>query len=724
MPPEIALSDNNLISISDINDLRDLLYFIEISTGNYVHKQSDSIFYSVDMSIKSNKSQRSQRSSNNSNRESTPLSPVNRESTPLSPVNDVFQNSTKVAQNVKNPLRERTSSTLYPVKNILHKEVENGKKDKNKKMQKVWLSNVQTISEDKQTTISNPKSLVLSRVRQTRGSYPLKVGFGDIDLLTFHNKKLALYVDKYLFTAIPDIQTEFLLESVGIPQDRYEADLDPRFMFNVNACFDNDLVNEFVTPRIRGGSFNPYVRFLSSKSSGGGQVLKLFDLVGLNPDDDSLISPCFDLLTLTFPFEISKLLLDSKIRNSVTEKMFKCYIQFFKELHLLFDIPSNHILGSSISLHEWSSNLPFLPHAHFHIVLPHFSYKKINKSQRLQYESLIDLPDSSEYGGLEFEKGRLYSRLYDLIVEFELTHNKMPKFKKHDLFSPQKESSPEGILFSHCDKKQFHRSISDMPEFQAIYNDISSKLSSMLEFSVLDWQGLIQKKSFNGDPCSVRVPFDVDLLRSIWTDIVNDVFALNSPNDISLDYSDPVMYDIFIEFVSINSPKYFPKLLHFLSYKSRPAILDLDLFFKNCDGFVLDHNHIDKNRVLLYVRNLKHNAETYENFDDFYRYESVLSKIEKIFDLFSDRAIFDWLRFLSTHRTITKTFGFWRNIKRYRVSSVQYKAIPYPKICSICGNPTCIFRFTNSLTIDGLILHHGSKFYLFNIDKPPPPKYC
>lgn len=547
-----------------------------------------------------------------------------------------------------------------------------------------------------------------------------KVGFGDIRLLNFHKEKLALYVDKYLFTSIPDIQTEFLLESNGIPQDCYDADLDPRFMFSVNACFDDKNINEFITPRIRGGSFNPYIRLLSSKSSGGGQALKLFDLAGIDPDREFPISPCFDLLTLTFPFDISILLLDGSLRDLTIEKMFKCYRQFFKELHLLFNVPFDHILGSTVSLHVWSSDFPFLPHAHFHSVIPHFSYKKTDNDQRLEYEFNIDLPDICKYGGREFEKGRLYSRLYALIVEFELTHNKTSKFKKSDPFSSQNSGLyPDGILISSPDKRQFSRFITDAVDFQDIYDDISFKLSSMLDLSILDWLGSIEKKSSDGSLYSVPVPFDADLLRFIWTDIVNEVFDLDTSNS-SLEFSDLVLYDIFIEFASINSPKCRPKLLHFLSYKSRPGVLDLDLFFKKCSDFVLDHNHINKGRVLSFIRGLLGDALNYENLTNVNKYESLLSKTEKIFNQFSDRVILDWLKFLSTHRTMTKTYGFWRNIKRYRVSSVKCKAIPYPRVCSICGNPTSVFRLVNSLDIDGIVLHCGSKFFLFNIDKPPP----
>lgn len=585
------------------------------------------------------------------------------------------------------------------------------------------------------------------------------VSFGDPELLLFHNEKLPLYVDKYLFTSVPDIQTEFILEGIGKSPKDFSADLDPSYKFHINACRCGDLLNEYIVPVVRGGSDNPYVRFLSSKASAGGQALKLFDLIGVlhDPADDMLLVECpsFDFITLTFPFEISVLLLSDKTRIAAEKKMWICYNRFFKELRYLFNIPTDHVLGSSASLHVWSTKFPFMPHAHFHSVLPHFSYKKLGVhghyelndkgvkvwvktyDQRLEYELDIDIPDLATYGGRSFEKGRLYQRLYDKIVTMELSRNKFSREKGGDPFSSHTSRDCDGVVLDSGTKRKFHRFISDIPLFQELHNEISIRFSSLIDFSVLDWLGSIEKKSPSGSPYTVRVPFDVDVLRFIWTDIVNTVFDLDwqgsakkkkkSPNgpgpsdNVSLDFSNPVLYDIYVEFASTFHPRYCrPKLLHFLGYKSRPPVLDMDLFFRSCPGFVVDHNRIDRSAVLSFISDKLAIAHRFNDTDTVAMLDSILSKAKIIFGRYSDTDIIDWLRYLSVHRTVTKTFGFWRQIKRYRVSSVQRKRIPLPRICPICGGDVVTYRYSNDLCINALILHSGSKFHLFTIDKPPP----
>lgn len=573
------------------------------------------------------------------------------------------------------------------------------------------------------------------------------VSFGDPELLLFHNKKLPLYVDKYLFAAVPDIQTEFLLEGVGISPEDFAADLDFKYKFHVNACVDGDLLNEFIVPVVRGGSSNPYVRFLSSKASAGGQALKLFDLIGIlhlssaELDEFSLVDcPSFDLLTLTFPFEISVLLLSDKTRDVAMKKMWACYKRFFTELRYLFDIHVDHILGSSASLHIWSSKFPFMPHAHFHCAVPHFSFQKLHTKghfelddsgdkrwvktydQRLEYELDIDVPDLVVYGGRSFEKGRLYQRLYDHIVTMELNRNKFRRKKGGDVFSSSFTNDLDGVLLASGKKRMFHRFIDDIPDFQDLHNQISSKFSHLIGFNVLDWLGSITRSNSDGSSYTFPVPFDVNDVRFIWTEIVNDVFDINSSSDVDLDsVPEYVPYDIYVEYASTKDNRYCrPKLLHFLSYKSRPPVLDVDLFLRSCPNFIVDHNRIDRSVVLSYISDKLATARKFNDVDAISMLESVLSKVRLVFDQFSDVVLIAWLRYLSVHRTVTNVFGFWRNIKRYRVSSVTRKRIPLPRICPICGGDVVAYRHLNSLSINAIILHSGSKFHLFTIDRPPP----
>ena len=165
--------------------------------------------------------------------------------------------------------------------------------------------------------------------------------YGSKKLMDLHSKNSYLYVDKYFETCIPDVQTEFLFESIGLSECDYDAWLDDRGHFWVNRCNRDGILSEYVTPNIKGKRFNPYIRFLSSKTSGAEQVHKLLDLVGCNFVDIDInpFPTVFNLLALTFPFEISLLLLDSKKRGSVINKMWKCWKLFFKELHLYYNLP-------------------------------------------------------------------------------------------------------------------------------------------------------------------------------------------------------------------------------------------------------------------------------------------------------------------------------------------------------------------------------------------------
>ena len=134
------------------------------------------------------------------------------------------------------------------------------------KMQKMSLSNDQTIPNDEQTTFQDTDSVVLSGLRQTRGSHPIECTFGDSLLVGSHLGKSSLFIDKYLDCSIPDIQLEFLFESQGIAD--YSAYLDPSREFKHCICSNSelsasseDIISELFIPNVKGDHFNPYIRF-------------------------------------------------------------------------------------------------------------------------------------------------------------------------------------------------------------------------------------------------------------------------------------------------------------------------------------------------------------------------------------------------------------------------------------------------------------------------------
>ncbi|GAI36201.1 unnamed protein product, partial [marine sediment metagenome] len=223
--------------------------------------------------------------------------------------------------------------------------------------------------------------------------------------------------------------------------------------------------------------------------------------------------------------------------------------------------------------------------------------------------------------------------------------NKFAKRSKSISVSSDDYSIP-GIALAHPDHRIFNSFISDLPWFSSLQYDISSALSPMVGFSELPLDFFKTKKSSNGCESSFGLPLDISLIRFIWTEIVNDIFGINKQDNPSLEFSDPVIYDVYTEYVPMNSKICRPKLLHFLSYKSRPAVLDLDLFLRHCSDFVIDYNSIDRNRVLSYIRDLLADANNYEDMDAVLKYESVLKKAEFVFSQFSDDEVLDWLRYL------------------------------------------------------------------------------
>ncbi|GAI45564.1 unnamed protein product, partial [marine sediment metagenome] len=265
------------------------------------------------------------------------------------------------------------------------------------------------------------------------------------------------------------------------------------------------------------------------------------------------------------------------------------------------------------------------------------------------------------------KKGRLYQRLYDHVIDMELNRNRFHRKKGGDVFSPSHTDDLNGVLLDSGNKRMFHSFIDDMPDFQELHDEISAKFSHLLEFNTLDWLSSINPTNKDGSRYTVPVPFDVDQLRFIWTEIVNDVFDIAAPSDDLDDSPDCSTYDIYVKYASTKNPHYCrPKLLHFLAYKSRPPVLDVDLFLRSCPDFIIGHDRIDRNVVLSYISDKLAVARRFNDLDAIPKFESISAKINAVFDQFSDDDLIAWLRYLSIHRTTTKVFGFWRNIKRYR----------------------------------------------------------
>jgi len=517
-----------------------------------------------------------------------------------------------------------------------------------------------------------------------------RVEHGSSLLMAAHKNKSSLFVDKYINCVIPDPQLEFLLESIGIME--YDADLVPGREFKYSVCQDDDgVVSELFVPNISGDRWNPYMRFKSSSVSGSQQCSKLSNLAGIDVkqwiDQDARLldnAVVFNELVLTYPQEISLLLLDLGKRDIVISRAKKCVKLFFKGLHGLFDLPDGSFLGCSESIHTWDSHLPFLPHLHHHVIFPHFSYRKISKDARLSIdESLVALYTKIE-ALVSSDGGPVDDIRYDSVLN-------------------DKRVVDSDI--GGC------KVVTDQDFYKILKKDLSKCLSEYLGFNPLLWKGRIPKVDDKGVSRIREVPLDAADVKKLWSSIVKKEFAAELKG-----FDKPI--DLHVQWFKASNKA---KLLHALQYKTRPPVLDLDLFFRRCENFVVDYNRIDKTVALDYVRGLFVKAVMREEVAAAARYESLLKKVEFVFSNFSDDDILEWMRFISISHSKTMVLGYWRNIKRYLLDPLDRKVLVDDGICLVCGGFSVDVRYVSSFCIDSVIMRTSSKFTVYNIKGPPDP---
>lgn len=513
--------------------------------------------------------------------------------------------------------------------------------------------------------------------------------FGSKNLLKAHSENSCLFVEKYVSAAIPNYQLEYLFESIGL--FNYDAEFGPKGRFKHVLCDKDGTFSELFIPNIAGDRYNPYIRYKSSQVSGSQQTSKLLTLAGTNIKDMSMPiihDNVFNLLVLTFPSEIGFLLLDPSSREDIISRMWRCYNKFYKQLFVVLQLEPQKTLGSSASLHVWSSEFPFMPHPHFHMVLPHFFYNRISKKERI----ILD----------DIELSPHYEEIFQLVKEV-----KIPQNKKKDMHIP---IAAAGVTAASADSELTATFIKEgqQDKYNNLLNDLSIKLGEYLGFESLPWYGS------SGGTKPKEVPLNVEAIKQLWTKIVYKEF------DQELDKSATVAdLDIHTQFCKTSDKS---KLLHNLQYKTRPPVLDLHMFLEKCEGFVTGYNELDPSKALDLIRSLFVKASL-DNDLKAYRYDSILCKAEKFFDQFSVDNILDWLRFLCTWVTQTKVFGFWRNIKRYQLEHHEKKILIKKTICPLCDGVTHDLRYLNSICFDSIILRVGGTFQIYNLKIPPPEVY-
>lgn len=544
----------------------------------------------------------------------------------------------------------------------------------------------------------NSLSVLYSYFKHLSDSTISPSNYGSKDLYTAHSKNSCLVFDKHFDSIYPDPQLEYVLESQGIFD--YSARLSENEEYKHVICDHDGDYSELFYPNVVGDHYNPYIRYKSSSICGSQQCSKLLDLVGIDIKDftdPAFHESVFSDITLSYPYEIDQLLLDEKYRSrfhhritkssklgkhNLIDRMNRCFSKFFKDLHNLLNIDRDHVLGCCDRLHIWSSEIPLMPNAHHHLILPHFTYyKNISSTNRSDIDFWVSDPLFDEYK--------------DCVSTVRSKGNSL--HVNHD-------SEIEGIRIQSS-KVEYtdHRFIADRSLYNKFRLNLSNALSTHLGYEPLPWFGLIKK---NDSLSCIAVPLDVSKLKDLWKKHVVLEFSdlLSDPSNIDV--------DIHIQFYPHDQK---PKILHALQYQTRPAVGDLDLFFKKCDSVILDYSSIDLSRVHDYLQDLFVSAVLKENISKSNRYESMLSKFEDLTSCYSEKDFYSWIQFLSVWNTQTKVRGFWRNIKRYMLDP-DHNFLIDEDPCPLCNGSVSHLRYVSNPVVDHVIIRNKSDVSIFDFD--------
>lgn len=511
-------------------------------------------------------------------------------------------------------------------------------------------------------------------------------GFDSSTLIDTHKGKSVFLVDKYVNCAIPSVSLEFLLESQNIWN--YNAGLNG---FTHRICVNEDVISEIFSPNIKGEHFNPYKRFQSCCSSASRSCSDLLDLAGLEPVNISELDPHDNIfldIVCTFPSEIDMLLLNEKYRSrsvyktskngkrtsqldilefNFIDRMNRCRKSFFNELNEIFTYKDpEQLLGLSSSLHVWSSSVPLLPNAHIHNIVPFFTYIK----DRLRTPELISLAPE----------------LLESVCFVE--------YGEKRVVSNTKSSGSLGFNISHISTEKYKQKfIINVDKYKALRLSLSNQLKEQLGFSPCVWS----------DP---NFPVDIDLIKKLWSKCVKSEFS-------EFNFEQDIVFDVHVAFISW---KHKSKLLHALQYKTRPPVLDLDLFFKRFEGvdIVEGYNSINLDPVFDRLYYDLEVAVKCSNYPDINRLESLLQKLKSVTDTYSKEDIYSWLQFLSTWVTDTRVYGFWKHIKRY-ILDPEHELLVEQSICPICNGVISTIRNVKFCMVDSVIVRSRNRFSIFNV---------
>jgi len=75
--------------------------------------------------------------------------------------------------------------------------------------------------------------------------------------------------------------------------------------------------------------------------------------------------------------------------------------------------------------------------------------------------------------------------------------------------------------------------------------------------------------------------------------------------------------------------------------------------------------------------------------------------------------MYSWLEFLSTWSNNARVYGFWHHIKRYQLDP-EHKFLIESIVCPLCGGHIESVGYVKDACIDGVILRHRNKFFVFD----------
>jgi hypothetical protein len=577
--------------------------------------------------------------------------------------------------------------------------------------------------ENIQPHLINPKNIhdYLSYVHiLTSNTFLHECTFGDSKLESLHLGKSILFNSKYISCCVPSPQLEFILESQGIYE--YEAELKG---FSHSICSRSidgvDYISDVYSPYIKGEHFNPYVRYKSSIAAASRTCRHLFNLAGLDFPDMSLADPqpnIFLDVVCTFPFEISVLLVDSKYRSRaeykvsknnkrtskkdirvyhLIDRMDKCRSTFFKKLNDFISWSPEHHAGMSSSLHVWSSSIPILPHAHIHNIIPFFSYHK--NVVRVPFFDEADITFFDYYD----EAASLASLIVDVAAGPAALAASSPDadiaIKRVDSGSVRVTKSASygslgGKSTHNMDVPCTHRYVVDKDKYKFLKGEISRILKDSLGFRGCEW-------------FTPKMPIDAVYIKKLWADVVRDEFK-------EFLFDEDAVFDVHLEYVRSYDKS---KLQHKLKYKSRPPVLDLDLFFKKIDGdFVNSYDTLNFDVVFDFLYYELDVAVKCSNYNDICRYESYIDKLKFIVEKYSIKDVYSWLQFLSIWVTDTRVYGFWRSLKNYVLDPLN-EILVIEDVCPVCDGSIVDlgseFR-VDSCAVDFILVQYNSRFFVYN----------